>query len=182
MVKTETPPAEIGWQAEDFNLKSTDENYFNLAKAKGPNGLVVVFMCNHCPYVQAILNKIIRDARDLKVYGVYTIGIMPNDTKSYPEDSFENMIELHKKVQLPFPYLIDEEQSVAKKYKTVCTPDFYGFDAKLQLQYRGRLDSAGNSASIDATRELYEAMIAVTQSSKKPKKQYPSIGCSIKWR
>ncbi|GFZ80681.1 thioredoxin family protein [Rickettsiales bacterium] len=182
MVKTETPQAEIDWLAEDFNLKGTDGKYYDLAKTRGPNGLVVVFMCNHCPYVQTILNKIIRDAADLKVYGIYTVGIMPNDTTSYPEDSFENMAKLHKKAQLPFPYLIDEEQSVAKKYKAVCTPDFYGFDANLELQYRGRLDSSGNSSNLDAKRELYEAMMAVAQSGKAPKTQYPSIGCSIKWR
>ena len=167
MVALETPEANIGWQAPDFNLKGTDEESYNLEKAKGENGLVVMFICNHCPFVKAILEKIIRDANELKQHGINCIAIMSNDTENYPEDNFENMKNLALEMNLPFPYVIDESQEVAKAYGAVCTPDFFGFDKDLKLQYRGRLDDSGMTKKEDGERDLFEAMIEVATSGKR---------------
>ena len=181
MVALETPPASIGWQAPDFSLKGVDGKIYNLENAKGENGLVVMFICNHCPYVKAILDKIIRDAAELRPYGVNFIAINSNDTKQYPDDSFDNMQRLSAEKSFPFPYVIDETQEVAKKYDAVCTPDFFGFNSKLELQYRGRLDESRKDMVPNAKRELFEAMLEVAKTGKTSVKQYNSIGCNIKW-
>lgn len=182
MPALETPPAQIGWHAPDFNLKATDGQTYSLADIKGENGLVVMFICNHCPYVKAILERIIHDMRELQAYGINSIAIMSNDTDSYPEDSFEHMAELADMKHFPFPYVFDKTQEVAKMYDAVCTPDFFGFDKNLQLQYRGRLDASGKQAIPDAKRDLFDAMVQVAQTGKAPHEQWHSVGCSIKWR
>jgi peroxiredoxin len=177
----ESKAAQIGWHAADFALRSTEGRIQTLRELAGPRGLVVAFICNHCPYVKAILPRLVRDARELADLGVHLVGINSNDALAYPEDSFERMVELAP--TLSFPYLHDADQSVARAYGAVCTPDFFGFDATLQLRYRGRLDaSRKQSAAADAPRELYEAMRLVAQTGQGPQLQHASIGCSIKWR
>lgn len=183
MVAMETPVCDFGWRAPDFALKGTDGRTYSLKDVAGEKGTLVVFMCNHCPYVKAVLDRIVRDATDLKALGVNTVAIMPNDTDAYPDDSFDNMKALAEAKGFPFPYLIDETQETARAYDAVCTPDFYGFDANLGLQYRGRLDeSRRDTAPEGARRELFEAMKQVAETGKGPDEQIASIGCSIKWR
>lgn len=177
-----TPALEEHWKAPDFSLKGTDGKTYNLKNATGENGLLVMFICNHCPYVQAILHKIIRDCKELQEHGVGCIAIMSNDTTHYPDDSFANMKKLAENEQLPFPYVIDETQEVAKQYGAVCTPDFFGFNRNLELHYRGRLDSSGRLDNPAAERDLYNAMMQISQLDRGPRIQHPSIGCSIKWR
>ena len=176
MVALETPQAEIGWKADDFNLKGTDGNIHSLASVAGDNGLLIIFMCNHCPYVIRQLDDMVALANELKPLGVNVVGINANDTQAYPEDSFENMQKLAAEMHFPFPYLIDETQAIAKAYGAVCTPDFFGFAGDLTLQYRGRLGDAGNK------NELFEAMQDIAQSGSTGRPQNPSVGCSIKWR
>ncbi len=150
---------------------------------KGPNGLLVMFICNHCPYVKAVLDRIIRDARDLKALGIACVAISSNDAATYPEDSFDNMRKVAEEMRFPFPYLYDESQQVARAYGAVCTPDFFGYNGRLELQYRGRIDaSRKDPAPPDARRELYEAMKQVAETGSGPAEQQPSVGCSIKWR
>lgn len=183
MVAMETPICDFGWQAPDFRLKGTDGKTYSLKDVAGEKGTLVVFMCNHCPYVKAVLDRIVRDAIELKTLGVNTVAIMPNDTAAYPDDSFEKMKTLAAEKDFPFPYLIDETQETARSYDAVCTPDFYGFDAGLGLQYRGRLDESRNVTAPDGVRrDLFEAMKQVAETGKGPEEQIPSIGCSIKWR
>ncbi len=182
MVALETPAARIGWQAPDFKLKGTDEKFYSLADVRGPNGLVVMFICNHCPFVKAIIDKIVRDANELKGYGINFIGISSNDVIQYPDDSYENMVKLAAEKNFPFVYAIDETQEVAKAYDAVCTPDFFGFDKDLKLRYRGRLDSSGRNIVEGAKRDLFEAMVEVAQTGKTSLGQYNSIGCNIKWK
>lgn len=178
-----TPPTcDFGWPAPDFTLPATDGRTYALADIKGPNGTLIMFICNHCPFVLAILDKIIRDAKDLSKLGVSTIAICSNDATQYPDDSFENMIRLAEQAGLPFPYLHDESQSIARAYDAQCTPDFFGLNADLQLQYRGRLDGSGMRQSPDMPRELFTAMSQIAQTGQGPEQQTPSIGCSIKWR
>lgn len=182
MALMETPPAQTGWKAENFYLPGVDGKYYDLEKAKGENGLVVMFICNHCPYVKAVLDRIIRDVAELKKHGINAIGIMSNDSKAYPDDSFENMKKLAAEKNFPFPYVIDENQKVAKAYDAVCTPDFFGFNSKLELQYRGRLDeSKREAAAPTAKRELFEAMVEIARTGKTSAKQFNSMGCNIKW-
>ena len=177
----QAPCAELGWAAPPFTLRGTDAHLHTLAELAGARGTVVAFICNHCPYVQAILPRLVRDARELQALGVQLIAINANDALAYPEDSFERMVELAP--SLPFAYLHDETQQVARAYGAVCTPDFYGFDAQLKLRYRGRLDaSRKETAPVDAPRELYEAMRQVAETGHAPAVQQPCIGCSIKWR
>ena len=141
-----------------------------------------MFICNHCPYVKAISHKLVRDTRDLQQLGVYSVAIMPNDTETYPEDSFENMQRVARELDYPFPYLIDETQQVARAYGAVCTPDFFGYNADLQLQYRGRLDASGRQPDVgEVRRDLYLAMKQVAETGRGPDEQIASIGCSIKW-
>ncbi|CAG9206549.1 PPO candidate 1 [Paraburkholderia sabiae] len=179
---TESPPGELGAKAPGFTLPATDGRTYTLDDVLGPKGLVVVFMCNHCPYVQAALPRIVRDAKDLSKLGIGMVGINPNDGIAYPEDSFERMVELAAEWQLPFPYLHDESQQVARAYAAVCTPDFYGFDARLSLRYRGRLDASRKDPIPDARRDLFEAMQQIAQTGMGPEEQPPTLGCSIKWK
>jgi peroxiredoxin len=149
----------------------------------GEKGLLVMFICNHCPYVKAVQQRIIRDTLELKTLGINSVAIMSNDTVEYPADSFENMQTVAKELNFPFPYLLDETQEIAKQYGAVCTPDFFGYNQHFQLQYRGRLDaSRKETAPEDTRRDLFEAMKLVAQTGQGPKEQIPSIGCSIKWK
>ena len=183
MVSLTTPVCEFGKKAIDFTLPGVDQQQWTLKKCAGERGLLILFISNHCPYVKAIRQKLVRDTRDLKALGINSVAIMPNDTVAYPEDSFENMIRVAKEFEFPFPYLLDETQEVAKAYDAVCTPDFFGYNADLELQYRGRLDAAGPKSDDDSqTRELYEAMKQVAETGRGPQHQVPSMGCSIKWR
>ena len=179
----ETPICEFGLPAPDFALPGVDGKTRTLADCRGERGLLVVFMCNHCPYVQAVRQRLVRDARDLAALGIKTVGISANDTVQYPEDSFENMQRIAREWQLPFPYLFDESQTVARAYGAVCTPDFFGYNADLELQYRGRLDASRKEAAPpEVRRDLYEAMKQVAETGRGPEQQIPSMGCSIKWR
>jgi len=177
-----TPEAQKGWSAPDFKLKGTDGKTYSLQDVKGKNGLLVMFICNHCPFVKAVADKIASDAKDLAAFGVGSIAIMSNDAENYPEDSFGNMAEFKKEHGFVFPYVIDETQEVAKSYGAVCTPDFFGFDADLTLQYRGRLDASGMQRGQNGKRELVDAMKQLVETGHVPAIQNPSIGCSIKWR
>ena len=174
---------DLGWKAADFELEGTDGRRYRLADVQGPKGTLVMFICNHCPYVQAVVEDIVRDARDLQAHGIGAIAIMPNDTTAYPDDSFENMRRLAEAKPLPFPYVIDRTQEVARAYGAVCTPDFFGFNAALELQYRGRIYEVRNRQRVAGSRrELFEAMVEIARSGRGPAEQLPSIGCSIKWR
>lgn len=183
MVLTRTPVCSFGDSAPDFLLPGTDGKFWSLQDCTGAGGLLVMFICNHCPYVKAINHKLVRDARDLRAYGVHCVAIMPNDTEFYPQDSLENMRKVALDHGYPFPYLIDESQDVAKAYGAVCTPDFFGYNANLQLQYRGRMDESGAGKDLgEVRRELFLAMKQVAATGKGPEHQVPSMGCSIKWR
>tara|TARA_Y100001970_G_C14105917_1_gene788094 strand:+ start:143 stop:694 length:552 start_codon:yes stop_codon:yes gene_type:complete len=170
--------------APSFNLKNIDDKMVALDSAKGLNGTVIAFICNHCPYVKAIAKRLKKEADELKTYSINTIAIMSNDVINYPEDSFENMKKFSQKYKFNFPYLYDETQQIAKKYNAVCTPDLYGFDKDLVLKYRGRIDSgvmnSNNESAI--TRELFHAMIKIKNEGTGPLEQFNSIGCSIKWK
>jgi peroxiredoxin len=176
------PVCAFGAPAVPFRLRGTDGNWHTLETARGPNGLVVMFICNHCPYVQAVLDRIIRDTSEIQQHGVGSIAIMSNDATHYPEDSWDNMVALAKARQLPFPYVLDDAQEAGRAYGAVCTPDFFGYNAKLELQYRGRLDDSGRQPKPGARRELFEAMVEIAKSGRGPRQQQPSMGCSIKWR
>jgi peroxiredoxin len=176
-----TPP--LGWTAQDFDLEGTDGKRHRLADLRGAKGTLVMFICNHCPYVQAVLDDIIAEARELEAAGVTSVAIMPNDTRAYPADSFDNMKRLAKEKRLPFPYLLDETQAVARAYDAACTPDFFGFNADLSLQYRGRIYDVRNRQRVPGSkRELYDAMTQIARSGRGPQDQTPSMGCSIKWK
>ncbi|MFZ5593114.1 MAG: thioredoxin family protein [Pseudomonadota bacterium] len=182
MVRTETPVCEFGKPAVDFALPGVDGKIWTLDQCKGEKGLLVMFICNHCPYVKAVIDRIVRDAKELRDYGVKSVAIMSNDPTDYPEDSFDNMQKIARELNFPFPYLLDETQGVAKAYGAVCTPDFFGYNADLQLQYRGRLDASRKEAVADARRDLFEAMKQVALTGQGPREQIPSMGCSIKWK
>ncbi|SES71766.1 thioredoxin family protein [Oceanicella actignis] len=182
MVALNTPVCDFGRPAPDFSLPDTEGRIVSLADIRGPRGTLVMFICNHCPYVKSIAHKLVRDARDLAELGVSTVAICSNDAETYPEDSFEKMGEFARAHGFPFPYLHDATQEVARAYGAVCTPDFFGYNADLELQYRGRLDAAGRERRDDLPRELYEAMKQVALTGRGPAEQTPSIGCSIKWR
>ena len=179
-----TPPiCDFGWKAVDATLPGVDGRDHSIFAEKGPNGLVVAFICNHCPYVKAVIDRIVRDARDLKAHGVGFVAISSNDAEAYPEDSFGNMKHFAERHGFAFPYLHDEDQSVARAYGAVCTPDFFGFNGALELQYRGRLDASRKAAGEEGLRrDLYEAMVEVARTGQGPKDQIASIGCSIKWK
>jgi peroxiredoxin len=182
MVSLETPVCDFGRPAVDFALPGVDGKIWTLAECKGEKGLLVMFICNHCPYVKAVRERIVRDAKELLSYGVKSVAILSNDPKVYPEDSFENMQKVAKEYGLPFPYLWDETQEVARDYGAICTPDFFGYNSKLELQYRGRLDaSRKETAPPDARRDLFEAMKQIAETGRGPREQIPSMGCSIKW-
>lgn len=183
MVSLTTPICDFGQPAIEFDLPGVDGQSWTLEKAKGPNGLLVMFICNHCPYVKAIQERLANDARILRDdYGINSIAIMSNDPSEYEEDSFENMKKVADTYDFPFPYVMDKTQDVAKAYGAVCTPDFFGYNADLKLQYRGRLDaSRKETAPEDVRRDLLEAMKQVAKTGKGPEEQIPSMGCSIKW-
>ncbi len=175
------PAAELGWQAPDFRLRGTDGAWHRMSELAGARGTVVAFICNHCPYVKAVLPRLLRDARELAPFGVNVVAINANDALAYPEDSFERMVEIAR--DWPFPYLHDETQQIARAFGAVCTPDFFGLDAQLRLRYRGRLDASLKAAAdSDAPRELFEAMRQIAGTGHGPAEQHPGIGCSIKWR
>lgn len=183
MVSLETPVCDFGKPAIDFALPGVDGRIWTLDQCRGEKGLLVMFICNHCPYVKAVRERLVCDSRELLDYGVKSVAIMSNDPAEYPEDSFDNMRAVAREFDFPFPYLFDETQAVAKAYGAVCTPDFFGYNARGELQYRGRLDaSRKDPAPADARRELFEAMRQVALTGEGPREQIPSIGCSIKWR
>ena len=182
MVSTATPAGALGMIAPAFDLPGVDGRRHTLASARGPSGLVVMFICNHCPYVKAVIDKIVRDTTELAALGVGSIAISSNDAADYPDDSFDNMARFAERHRMTIPYAYDETQAVARAYGAVCTPDFFGFDRALRLAYRGRLDASGRSADPAAPRELYPAMAAIARGDAAPATQHPSIGCSIKWR
>lgn len=182
MVRTETPICDFDRPAVDFRLPGVDGREYSLADCRGEKGTLVMFICNHCPYVKSVLDRIVRDARELEAHGVRSVAIMANDPADYPEDSFENMRRIARDMHFPFPYLLDESQAVAKAYGAVCTPDFFGYNAELGLQYRGRLDESRKEPVPGARRELFEAMKQVAETGRGPREQVPSMGCSIKWR
>jgi peroxiredoxin len=172
----------FGWKAVDFDLPGVDGQRHSLASARGPNGLLVMFICNHCPYVKAIRARIVRDCSELGAHGIGAIAIMANDPAEYPEDSFENMKRVAAESGFTFPYVLDESQDVARAYDAVCTPEFFGFNAALELQYHGRLDASRTAPVEGARRELFDAMVAIARSGSGPTEQAAAIGCSIKWR
>jgi peroxiredoxin len=173
----------FGWKAIDFKLRSINDKIYSLNELKGENGTVIVFICNHCPYVKSIGKRLSNEANELSVIGINTIAIMSNDVSNYPEDSFENMKIFAEFYKFNFKYLYDENQTVAKNYNALCTPDFFGFNKFLELQYRGRIDSGINkNNTIDIKRELFEGMKLICETNKGPINQVASIGCSIKWK
>lgn len=182
MVALETPKAVIGWKAPDFKLKGTDGRDYALADVKSANGLLLVFMCNHCPYVQKQLDRLVTLAAKLTDLGVGMAGISSNDAEQYPEDSYQNMQKLAANKKFPFPYLYDATQEVARAYGAVCTPDFYGFNGALEMQYRGRLDQSWSGVMENPRQELLMAMTEIATDGKTALPQNPSIGCSIKWK
>jgi len=183
VASTQTPICDFGWRAPDFALPDPSGRVWTLQQCRGDKGTLVMFICNHCPYVQAVIDRVARDCRELAGYGVGSVAIMSNDVGAYPQDGPTHMARWARELDFPFPYLYDEDQSVARAYGAVCTPDFFGFDAQLGLQYRGRLDASGKMpAPAGATRELFEAMKQVAKSGRGPAEQLASIGCSIKWR
>ena len=183
MALQSTPLCNFGEQPKDFNLKGIDENKYSLKDVVGANGTLIMFICNHCPYVKAISKEIGETAAELKKYQINVVAIMSNDTLNYPDDSFDNMKIFAKQNNFMFPYLIDESQEVAKNFGAVCTPDFFGYNSKNELQYRGRLRQLKDlKPAINSKNELLEAMIEVSKSGRGPKEQFPSMGCNIKWK
>ncbi len=183
MVSLSPPICDFGRPAIDFDLPGTDGKRHTLTSARGPNGLLVMFICNHCPYVKAVIHRIVRDCAELATLGVGSIAIMSNDPADYPEDSWGHMVALARELKFPFPYVLDASQDIAKAYGAVCTPDFFGYNAKLELQYRGRLDeSRKDTAPEGVRRDLFEAMKEVATTGAGPRAQIASIGCSIKWK
>ena len=182
MVSLQPPVCDFDKPAIDFALPGVDGKTWTLESSKGEKGLLVMFICNHCPYVKSIRDRIVRDTAELKAMGVNSVAIMSNDPTEYAEDSFDNMKKIAAEFNYPFPYLLDETQQIAKSYGAVCTPDFFGYNADLKLQYRGRLDeSRKETASGDVRRDLFEAMKLVAETGRGPAEQIPSMGCSIKW-
>jgi peroxiredoxin len=180
---TQTPICDFGKKAVPFKLKSTGGKIISLEDLRGENGTLIMFICNHCPYVKAITKDIVEDCNELKKLGINSIAISSNDPTNYPEDSFENMIEFAKKNEFSFPYLIDETQEIAKAYDAVCTPDFFGYNKDLELQYRGRSRELKNLIPIrNGKSDLYRAMKQIAETNNGPKDQIPSAGCSIKWK
>ena len=182
MALTKTPICDFGKKADNFELKSIDNKIISLNDAKGENGTLIMFICNHCPYVLAVINNVVEDCKELENNGIKSIAIMSNDPKRYEEDSFDNMIKFSKNHNFNFPYVIDETQEVAKTYGAVCTPDFFGYNKDLELQYRGRIRELKNLKPIESgDSELKNAKKMIAKSNNGPKEQFPSMGCSIKW-
>ena len=180
----ESPPVcDFGWKGVDATLPATDGKTYSIRDCAGPNGLIVAFICNHCPYVKAVIGRMVRDAKDLAEKGVGYVAICSNDADAYPQDSFANMKRFAEQNGFPFPYLQDEDQSVARAYDAACTPDFFGFNADFELQYRGRIDAARMDAPAPGMkRDLHDAMVMVAETGEGPREQVTSIGCSIKWK
>ena len=182
MSLTKTPICDFGKKADNFELKSIDNKIISLNEAKGESGTLIMFICNHCPYVLAVIKNVVEDCKELENDGIKSIAIMSNDPKRYEEDSFDNMIKFSKNNDFNFPYVIDETQEVAKTYGAVCTPDFFGYNKDLELQYRGRIRELKNLKPIEnGESELKNAMKMIAKSNNGPKEQFPSMGCSIKW-
>ena len=178
-----TPICNFGWKAPDFELPGVDGSTYRLADFQGQGGTLIMFICNHCPYVKAVIDRAVRDANELAPFGIETVAICSNDAVSHPDDSFEKMKQFAAAHDFPFPYLHDESQQVARAYDAACTPDYFGFNARLELQYRGRLDESGrNAADPGARRDLFEAMNQVAETGEGPREQIASMGCSIKWK
>ena len=183
MVSLETPVCNFGEPAPDFSLPGVDGKTWTRDMCAGRNGLLVMFICNHCPYVKAIRRRLVRDTRELLEHGIHSVAIMSNDPSLFEEDSFRNMQSVAREFDFPFPYLLDETQAVARQYGAVCTPDFFGYNRDLKLQYRGQFDASRKQAAApDARRDLFEAMSGVAATGRGPREQIPGIGCSIKWR
>ena len=182
MVLLESEALPEGTACPDFDLVGVDGARYTRDGFAAAEVLVVMFLCNHCPYVQAVLDRIVRDCRELAVHGIGSIALMSNDPTDYPEDAWDNMVAVARRMAFPFPYVLDESQEVAKAYGAVCTPDFFGFNAQLELQYRGRLDASRKESVPAARRDLFEAMLQVAQTGRGPREQIPSMGCSIKWK
>lgn len=183
MVSLETPVCEFGKDIADFALPGIDGGIWTPERCRGEKGLLVMFICNHCPYVKAIRERLVRDTRELRMLGINSVAIMSNDPSEYEEDSFENMKAVADAFAFPFPYLLDETQAVARAFGAVSTPDFFGYNKDLELQYRGRLDASGKEAAAeDVRRDLFEAMKQVAETGHGPEQQIPSMGCSIKWK
>ena len=182
MSLTKTPICNFGEKAKDFKLKSVENKQISLNDIKGQNGTLIMFICNHCPYVKAVIKDLVDDVKFLDKLGIKSVAIMSNDVKNYPEDSFENMISFSKLNNFSFPYLIDETQDIAKKYGAVCTPDFFGYNKNLELQYRGRIRELKDLKPVrKGDSDLKIAMKLVAETGNGPKKQIPSMGCNIKW-
>ena len=182
MTLTKTPICDFGKKAENFNLKSTENKMISLKDVKGENGTLIMFICNHCPYVLAVIKEIVKDCKELENNGIKSLAIMSNDPKVYEEDSFENMIQFAKDNEFNFPYVIDETQEIGNSYGAVCTPDFFGYNNNLDLQYRGRIRELKNLIPVqDGESELLKAMKMIAKTDNGPKEQFPSMGCSIKW-
>ena len=177
-----TPMGQLGWPVTAFDLPGTDGRRHTHESVRGRNGTVIMFICNHCPYVKAVVDKIVRDMTELREHGVGSIAISSNDPAAYPEDSFEKMKAFASEHAFTFPYAYDETQEVARSFGAVCTPDFFGFGRSYRLAYRGRLDASGRSPDPTAKRELFDAMLSIARTGKAPEIQHPSVGCSIKWR
>ena len=182
MSPLKTPICDFGTNAKDFQLISTNNMLISLNDINGETGTLIMFICNHCPYVKAVIKDVVEDCKNLEKLGIKAVAISSNDTINYPEDSFKNMVEFSKKNKFIFPYLFDETQDVAKSYSAVCTPDFFGFNGNLELQYRGRIKELKDLKPVKHGKsDLYEAMKQISETGKGPKEQIPSLGCSIKW-
>ena len=182
MALTETPICNFGEKAKKFDLKSTENKKINIEDVRGENGTLIMFICNHCPYVKAVIKDIVNDVNELEKLGIKSIAIMSNDVKNYPDDSFENMIKFSKINKFNFPYLFDETQEIAKKYGAVCTPDFFGYNDNLELQYRGRIRELKDLKPVSTGEsDLFNAMKMIAETGRGPQKQIPSMGCNIKW-
>ena len=181
MASVNPPVCDFGWIAPKFRLPGVDGRTWSLRDAAGPKGTLVMFICNHCPYVTAIRPRLVADLRELQTLGINAIAIQSNDTIKYPEDNFERMKEVAAEFNFPFPYVLDETQEVAKEYGAVCTPDFFGFNANFELQYRGRFDESRKETAEGSTRDLFYAMKKIAEGGEGPREQVASIGCSIKW-
>ncbi len=183
MTLTKTPICDFGKKAESFELKSTEDKIVSLDEMKGKNGTLIMFICNHCPYVKAVISDIVNDCKTLSNMGINSLAICSNDVNNYPEDSFQNMKKFANENNFSFPYLHDENQEIAKKYDAVCTPDFFGYNKNLELQYRGRIRELKDLKPLRlGDSELYSAMKQISKTDKGPLKQVPSMGCNIKWK
>ena len=178
----QTPICDFGKKALPFELKSTENKIISLNDVKGEKGTLIMFICNHCPYVKAVIEEVVSDSKELEKDGIKSVAVMSNDTINYPDDSFEKMIEFSNDNGFSFPYLIDETQEIAKKYDAVCTPDFFGYNGNLELQYRGRIRELKNLVPVqDGESDLLKAMKMIAKTGQGPKDQLPSMGCNIKW-